>query len=67
MPIYEYKCPICGKIIERYRRIDEKKNAVCTKCGVEAKKIISNSTFALKGGGWYNEGYNKKEDIPKNE
>jgi len=63
MPIYEYECPICKKIIERYRQMNSTKNAVCTECDCEAKKIISNSTFELKGGGvgWYASGYSKKD------
>jgi len=63
MPVYEYECPNCKGIIERYRRMDSKKNAVCIKCGCEAKKIISNSTFELKGGGvgWYASGYSKEK------
>jgi len=61
MPVYEYQCPNCKKIIERYRQMNSTKNAVCVKCGCEAKKIISNSTFALKGGGWFASGYSKKD------
>ncbi len=48
--------------MEEYLPITFKKNNIkCWRCGGEAKKIISNSTFALKGGGWFASGYSKKD------
>lgn len=42
MPLYEYKCEICGHITEDVRTVDEKDNiADCEKCGSAARKIIS--------------------------
>lgn len=62
MPIFEYKCEKCNIVIEEYLPISSNINNVkCWKCGGEAKKIISNSTFVLKGGGWFAEGYSKKD------
>ena len=31
----------------------------CQKCSGRLEKLISRTSFALKGGGWYSEGYNK--------
>jgi predicted nucleic acid-binding Zn ribbon protein len=33
----------------------------CPKCGRKARKILSNCTFSLKGGGWYADGYAAKK------
>ena len=61
-PVYEYMCEKCNVITEEYVPTSSKNSwAFCWKCGRKAKRIISNSTFALKGGGWYAEGYSKKE------
>jgi putative FmdB family regulatory protein len=62
MPIYEYMCKKCNKISEKWcysNRIDEL--IVCEHCGETAHRIVSQTSFILKGGGWYADGYNKKE------
>lgn len=64
MPMYEFFCKKCDIILERYLPINPKTKFVpCWKCGGQAKKIISNSTFILKstGVGWYADGYSKKK------
>lgn len=60
MAIYEYMCKKCNKISERwFRRYQDKELIVCEHCGETAHRIVSQTSFILKGGGWYNEGYNK--------
>lgn len=58
MPIYEYQCQ-AGHQFEAIQRISESPLEVCENdgCGAKAERIISQSAFILKGGGWYNEGY----------
>lgn len=54
MPIYEYQCPKCGEIFEEWVNIgDAEETQPCPKCGAQARHIISNTSFVLKGGGWY--------------
>jgi len=53
MPIYEYKCLICEKHHEIMRKITDKPLLKCPDCGGRMKKMISNTTFVLKGTGWY--------------
>ncbi|BAI81069.1 conserved hypothetical protein [Deferribacter desulfuricans SSM1] len=54
MPIYEYKCEKCGEIFELMESIhSDVYERKCSKCGGTAKRIISLSTFHLKGTGWY--------------
>lgn len=58
MPVYEFKCPE-GTITERLVKMGTKE-IECPKCSRKAKKILSQCTFTLKGGGWYADGYASK-------
>ncbi len=53
MPVYEYQCSGCGRIEEVFQKISESPLEVCPRCNGKLKKIISQSTFHLKGSGWY--------------
>jgi putative FmdB family regulatory protein len=59
MPVYEFQCQ-CGEVTEDIVRVDTRE-ITCPKCGEKAKKILSNCTFTLKGGGWYADGYASKK------
>ncbi len=65
MPIYEYLCKACGHEFEKEQRITDKPARKCPSCGaLRAKRLISRTSFVLKGGGWYNDLYasGKKPD-----
>lgn len=53
MPIYEYKCTKCNKKFEVMQKISANPLTVCGSCGGELKKLITNTSFVLKGTGWY--------------
>ena len=53
MPIYEYKCDKCGKVSEILQRKFDVDEAPCEACGAPAHRIMSNTSFVLKGTGWY--------------
>jgi len=53
MPIYEYQCAACGRVVEKWQKISEAPLTTCQSCGGNLSKIISNCSFHLKGGGWY--------------
>jgi putative FmdB family regulatory protein len=54
MPIYEYACPNCRNVFEKWLKLSETTgSANCPQCGSRAQHIISNTSFVLKGGGWY--------------
>ncbi len=57
MPIREYKCKDCGNYIEIIQGVNEKPLEKCGKCGGKLEKLISNSSFVLKGSGWYKTDY----------
>jgi putative FmdB family regulatory protein len=58
MPIYEYRCRACGHEFEREQRITDDPLEACPSCGAaQAKRLISRTSFHLKGGGWYSDLY----------
>ncbi len=57
MPVYEYECPACEIVHEVQQRIADDPLQDCPECGGPVKKIMSRSSFQLKGGGWYADGY----------
>ena len=60
MPIYEYKCGKCGTF-EVTQKITEKPLGRCPTCKGKVKKLISNTSFQLKGTGWYVTDYARKD------
>ena len=61
MPIYEYQCQKCGTF-EVTQRITEKPLGKCPTCKGKVKKLISNTSFQLKGTGWYVTDYARKDN-----
>ena len=59
MPIYEYLCPKCGQF-EITQRITEDALKRCPTCRSGVKKLISQTSFQLKGTGWYVTDYARK-------
>jgi len=53
MPIYEYECSSCHKISEAVQKFSDAPLASCGHCQGELRKLISRSTFHLRGSGWY--------------
>ena len=66
MPMYEYRCSGCGQTIERLAKMSDPP-PVCEPC-VELEpeetpymeKLISASSFRLKGTGWAHDSYGLK-------
>jgi putative FmdB family regulatory protein len=53
MPIYEYQCTHCGEITEAQQKFSDLPLTTCAQCQGTLKKLISPSSFHLKGSGWY--------------
>ena len=60
MPIYEYQCGKCGTF-EATQRITDKPLTKCPTCKGKVKRLISNTSFQLKGSGWYITDYARKD------
>ena len=57
MPIYEYQCKSCGKVIEVIQKFGDRPLRKCRACSGRLEKLISRTSFQLKGGGWFEHGY----------
>ncbi|MBW1677199.1 MAG: zinc ribbon domain-containing protein [Deltaproteobacteria bacterium] len=60
MPIYEYECTKCGRIEEAWQKFSDKPLGTCKYCSGRLHKLISQSSFHLKGTGWYATDYANK-------
>ncbi len=60
MPIYEYQCSRCENVFELLHKTGEDCKTVCPKCMAPAKKLISATSFVLKGSGFYVNDYPTK-------
>jgi len=60
VPIYEYQCAKCGKIFEALQKFSDAPLKRHKECGGSVKRLVSQSSFQLKGGGWYASGYAKE-------
>jgi len=53
MPIYEYKCTKCNEQFEVIQKFSDEPLKKCKSCGGKLKKLITNTSFVLKGSSWY--------------
>jgi putative FmdB family regulatory protein len=54
VPIYEYVCESCGRLTEVMQKVGDPPPATCGECGgTRLAKLVSRTSFHLKGGGWY--------------
>ncbi len=60
MPIYEYRCQKCGDF-EVTQKITDNALGRCPTCKGKVRKLISNTSFQLKGTGWYATDYARKD------
>jgi len=59
MPIYEYACKTCEKTIDVLQKVSDPTPETCSACGAQGSlsKVVSRTSFVLKGGGWYSDLY----------
>ena len=60
MPLYEYECTQCGRIDEALQKFSDKPLRKCKHCSGKLHKLVSQSSFHLKGSGWYVTDYARK-------
>jgi putative FmdB family regulatory protein len=59
MPLYEYSCETCKKVFEIMQKFSDEPVKTCPECNNPVEKLISKTSFQLKGGGWYVTDYKK--------
>ncbi len=64
MPMYEYQCSQCGLVFEALQKFSDAPLTECRSCGAAVEKLVSSTAFALKGGGWYDQGYSSAPAKP---
>lgn len=72
MPIYEYQCTNCGCTLEAMQKITDEPLRQCPSCKGQLRRLMSLTSFQLKGSGWYATDYkdkkkNKEESAEKPE
>ncbi len=66
MPIYKFKCSACEYEFTVIRKMSDTDDVLCENCSSPlTNKLISKSSFALKGAGWYKDGYTNTSDSSK--
>ncbi len=65
MPMYEYQCTSCNHRFELRQKFSDAPASTCPKCGGSVEKLISQTAFSLKGGGWFESGYCSKSGNAK--
>jgi len=54
MPIYEYRCEKCDHEFEVWQKVSDDPPKSCPECrGRRISRLISQTSFQLKGTGWY--------------
>ena len=62
MPTYEYLCGACDHEFEREQRITDPKIRTCPKCKKRrVERLISQTSFVLKGSGWHSDLYSSSK------
>lgn len=69
MPIYEYRCDVCGHETEELQKLADAPLTDCPKCGKPGlTRLVSAAGFQLKGTGWYQTDFRgkakKTDDAP---
>lgn len=68
MPIYEYRCEACGELQEAIQKMSDPPLRLCKSCGKEAlERLLSKTSFVLKGSGWYVTDYKSRPSEAKSE
>lgn len=67
MPTYEYRCQSCEHQMEAFQSIKDAALTDCPACHQpKLERLISATSFQLKGGGWYKDLYSSSKN-PKSD
>jgi len=65
VPIYEYQCTKCGCRVEMMQKITDESLQTCPSCKGQLRRLMSLTSFQLKGNGWYATDYKDKKQKKK--
>ena len=66
MPIYEYQCARCKTLFEEFRSIHDSTLPPCPSCAKrKVERLISSTSFQLRGTGWYATDYKSSKAASK--
>jgi putative FmdB family regulatory protein len=60
MPVYEYRCSECSYEVTVFQSMDAPAPHCKCESKQEMKRLISKTSFSLKGRGWAKDGYSSK-------
>ena len=66
MPLYDYRCHLCGETFEVRQKFADPLLTVHESCGGELERLISAPALQFKGTGWYVTDYGKNGKLPAN-
>lgn len=49
MPIYDYRCDVCGHIDEQYKKFENSSDDICSKCGSISSRQLSAPAISYQG------------------
>lgn len=66
MPIYEYECSQCHQVSDALQKVNDPAPESCPQCGAQhtLSRLVSRTSFVLKGGGWYADLYSSSKAKP---
>ena len=66
MPIYEYECSQCHQTSDALQKVNDPAPETCPRCGAQhtLSRLVSRTSFVLKGGGWYADLYSSSKAKP---
>lgn len=73
MPLYDYRCALCGKVTEVRHGFDDAFTGTCPACGGALQRVFNPAPIVFKGSGFYVTDSRKKSsdasksDAPKSD
>lgn len=67
MPIYAFKCEVCGHAFDRLQKLSDPDPVECPVCGKpRLRRQVTAPSFRLSGSGWYETDFKSDKDKQRN-
>ena len=67
MPLYAYRCTVCGHRFEKIQNFSAQPEQECPKCQGLLERPLTAPGLSFKGAGWYVNDYAHKSSAPASE